>query len=134
MYALVVETHNHQLYRDWLDATFATAEVVGLSDLVLSGFIRVVTNPRVLMAPITAREALDVVDALRGHPNVAILRPGARHWQIFRGLCIAANAKGNLVADAFHAALAIESGAEFITTDRDFSRFPGLRWRHPLAS
>jgi predicted nucleic acid-binding protein len=59
--------------------------------------------------------------------------PGVRHWEIFDRLCRAAGAKGSLVADAYLAALAIESGSEWITTDRDFSRFPGLRWRHPLA-
>jgi hypothetical protein len=55
-----------------------------------------------------------------------------RHWDIFTGLCRSAGVKGNRVPDAYLAALAIESGSEWITTDRDFSRFPGLRWRHPL--
>jgi hypothetical protein len=58
--------------------------------------------------------------------------PGQRHWEIFTRLCTAVGARGNLVADAYFAALAIESGSELITTDRDFARFPGLRWRHPL--
>ena len=62
-----------------------------------------------------------------------IEQPAARHWAIYEQLCVAAGAKGNLVSDAFIAALAIESGCELITTDRDFARFPGLRWRHPLA-
>ncbi len=72
------------------------------------------------------------VDALRAQPNAVDVAPGDRHWPTFRRLCIAAGAKGNLVADAFHATLAIEVGAELITTGRGFSRFPGLRWRHPL--
>jgi len=62
-----------------------------------------------------------------------VVSPGERHWDIFTRLCKLADAKGNLVSDPFHAALAIESGAEWITTDRDFARFPGLLWRHPLA-
>jgi hypothetical protein len=61
------------------------------------------------------------------------LVPGERHWDIFQRLCREANAKGNLIPDAYLAALAIESGAEWITTDRDYARFPGLRWRHPLS-
>ena len=62
-----------------------------------------------------------------------IIAPGTRHWEIFERLCVTAGAKGNRVADAYLAALAIESGCEWITGDRDYSRFPGLRWRHPLA-
>jgi predicted nucleic acid-binding protein len=62
-----------------------------------------------------------------------LIAPGPRHWEIFERLCVTAGAKGNLVPDAHLAALAIESGSELVTTDRDFSRFPGLRWRHPLA-
>ncbi|MEK7270556.1 MAG: PIN domain-containing protein, partial [Planctomycetota bacterium] len=65
-------------------------------------------------------------------PNCVLLSPGKRHWDIFSGLCRKAGAKGNLIADAYLAALAIETGSEWITTDRDFARFPGLKWRHPL--
>ncbi len=108
-------------------------EPLGLSELVLSGFVRVATHPRVFSPPAPVERALDFVDALRAQPNAVIVAPGARHWAIFDRLCRAAAAKGNLVADAYLAALAIESGSEWITTDRDFSRFPGLRWRHPLA-
>ncbi|CUS38768.1 putative enzyme [Candidatus Nitrospira nitrificans] len=70
--------------------------------------------------------------SVREHPNAVTLTPGERHWEIFQRLCREANAKGNLVADAYLAALAIETGAEWITTDRDYARFPGLRWRHPF--
>lgn len=83
--------------------------------------------------PVAIAEALEFAAALRAQPNVVLISPGARHWEIFEGLCRAAEAKGNLVADAYLAALAIESGSEWITSDRDFSRFPGLRWRHPLS-
>ena len=74
------------------------------------------------------------VEALRAAPTSVVLPPGPRHWSIFTDLCEAVGAKGNLVPDAYLAALAIESGSEWITTDHDFSRFPGLRWRHPLAT
>jgi predicted nucleic acid-binding protein len=69
---------------------------------------------------------------LREQPNRVQLEPGPRHWEIFERLCRESGAKGNLVADAYLAALAIESGCEWVTTDRDYSRFKGLRWRHPL--
>ena len=69
---------------------------------------------------------------LRSKPNAVPVAPGERHWTIFERLCGTAGARGDLVPDAYFAALAIESGSEWITTDRDYSRFPGLRWRHPL--
>jgi toxin-antitoxin system PIN domain toxin len=76
--------------------------------------------------------ALTFVRAIRDAPNAVAIEPGPRHWDLFERLCVQGGAKGNLVADAYLAALAIESGCEWITTDRDFARFPGLRWRHPF--
>jgi len=75
--------------------------------------------------------ALAFVDALESQPNVLRLPPGERHWEIFRALAAAAEARGNLVADAWLAALALERGCTWITSDRDFARFPGLDWRPP---
>jgi predicted nucleic acid-binding protein len=69
---------------------------------------------------------------VREHSQAVVIAPGPRHWGIFLGLCERTKARGNLVADAYLAALAIESGSEWITTDRDYAQFPGLRWRHPL--
>lgn len=106
---------------------------MGLSELVLSGFLRIATNPRVFSPPAPIERALAFADVLRAHTSTVVLAPGERHWDIFRQLCVDAGARGNLVPDAYLAALAIESGSEWITTDRDFARFPGLRWRHPLA-
>jgi toxin-antitoxin system PIN domain toxin len=91
------------------------------------------TNPKAFNLPTTLDEALAAADRLRTQSNCVLVSPGPMHWDIFVRLCRAAGAKGNLVADAYLAALAIESGAEWVTTDRDFSRFPGLRWRHPLS-
>lgn len=68
----------------------------------------------------------------RSQPACTPLAPGPRHWEIFARLCRTAGAKGNLVSDAYLAALVIESGSEWITADHDYSRFVGLRWRHPL--
>jgi toxin-antitoxin system PIN domain toxin len=100
---------------------------------VLSGFIRVVTHPRVFEAPSSIRTALTFVDAIRYAQHAVLIEPGPRHFDLFARLCVEGAARGNLVADAYLAALAIESGCEWITTDRDFARFPGLRWRHPLG-
>jgi toxin-antitoxin system PIN domain toxin len=123
----------HEAYRAWLSDILARDEPFALSELVLSGFVRVATHPRVFDPPAPVATALAFANALRSQPNAVVVAPGARHWEIFERLCTAAAAKGNLVADAYLAALAIEAGCEWITADRDFSRFPGLRWRHPLA-
>jgi uncharacterized protein len=132
VYAHRLDAPGHQDYADWLRNLLADQEPYGVSDLVLSGFLRVVTNPRVFRRPTPLATALAFVEVLRGQPNCVPVAPGQRHWDIFTQLCLAAGVKGNLVPDAYLAALAIESGSEWITTNRDFSRFPGLRWHHPL--
>jgi uncharacterized protein len=89
-------------------------------------------RPKVFTRPSPLADALSFAEQLRSRPNGVPVAPGARHWSIFRALCVDADTKGSLVADADLAAMAIEAGCEWITTDRDFSRFKGLRWRHPL--
>lgn len=134
VYAFHEGAPNHGRFREWLATAAASEEPFGISELVLSGFIRVATHPRVFSPPAPIERALDFVNVLKAQQNAVVVSPGLRHWVIFERLCIASDAKGNIVADAYLAALAIESGSEWITTDRDFSRFPGLRWRHPLAA
>lgn len=133
VYAAREDAERHAEYRAWLTSAMTGAEPVGLSELVLSTVVRVLTHPRVFDPPTRLSDALAYVNALRDQPRAVALRPGERHWELFEELCVAGDTRGNLVADAYHAALALESGAELITTDRDFARFPALRWRHPLA-
>jgi toxin-antitoxin system PIN domain toxin len=133
VYAHRLDAARHQDYADWLRGLLDGPEPYGVSDLVLSGFLRVVTNPKVFKQPTPMETGLAFVRGLRTQPNCVPVEPGRRHWKIFTELCRGADVKGNLVPDAYLAALAIESGSEWITTDRDFSRFPGLRWRHPLG-
>jgi toxin-antitoxin system PIN domain toxin len=133
VYAFRDASPDHAAYKGWLEAAIELDEPFGVSELVLSGFLRVVTHPRVFDPPAPVTDALAFAEALRSQPNAVIVAPGAHHWAIFDRLCRSAGAKGNLIADGYLAAVAIEAGCEFITTDRDFSRFPGLRWRHPLA-
>ena len=96
--------------------------------------MRVVTHPRIFDPPSPLEAALEFAEQVRSQPNAVPVAPGRRHGDIFAELCLGAQVKGNLVADAYLAALAIESGTEWVTTDRDFARFRGLRWRHPLAA
>lgn len=133
VYAHREDTAQHAVCRGWVEAVINGDEAFGLSDLVLSGFVRVATHPRVFARPSPLADALEFTEQLRSRPNCVPVAPGRRHWEIFRGLCTEAAAKGNLVPDAFLAAMAIEAGCDWITTDRDFSRFKGLRWRHPGA-
>ncbi len=132
VYAHRRDSVNHLAYRRWLENCIGSDQAYGMSDLVLSAFVRVVTHPRIFKVPTRLEDALRFTSEVRGPSNCVGITPGARHWEVFNRLCRVAEVKGNLVPDAYLAALAIESGSEWITTDRDFSRFPGLRWRHPL--
>jgi uncharacterized protein len=132
VYAHREDAPHHVACREWLEVMINGNEAYGLSNLVLSGFVRVATHPKVFIKPSSLAQALEFTEQLRGRSNCVPVAPGLRHWEIFRGLCVDAGTKGNLVPDAYLAAMAIESGCEWITTDRDFSRFKGLRWRHPI--
>lgn len=134
IYAFRADAVRHQDYRRWLVAQLESDASYAVSDAVLAGFVRIVTHPRVFVTPSTTDEAFTFCAAVRDRPNAVPVAPGSRHWDVFRRLCVAARARGNHVPDAWHAALAIESGCDWITTDRDYARFPGLRWRHPLAA
>lgn len=134
VYAHRKDAERHAEYRDWLQRVTDGDTGFGLADAVLSGFLRIVTHPRIFDPPSPMPQALAFVRVLRGHPAAVVMHPGVRHWEIFCGLCRDVGAVGNLVSDAWLAALAIESGCEWISTDRDFARFPGLQWRHPLVS
>jgi uncharacterized protein len=106
-------------------------EAYAVSDFVINGFIRVVTNRRIPAAT-SLEKAQQFADSVRHQPHAVIVHAGPRHWEIFTRLAKGAGATGNLVPDAYLAALAIEHGCEFVTCDKDFARFEGLRWRSPL--
>ena len=131
VYAHREESRAHTRYAEFVTAMATGPEPFALSEPVLQGFVRVVTNPRIFQPASTARQAFQFLDALTSRFTCTILRPGAEHGAIFRQLCLDGDLHGNLVADAAHAALAIETGCEWVTADTDFARFaPALRWRH----
>jgi toxin-antitoxin system PIN domain toxin len=132
VYAHREETAHHRACLAWLEGILNSDEAYSVSDLVLSGFVRVVTHPKVFKRPSAIADALAFAEQVREQPNCVHVEPGSRHWEIFTRLCLETRVKGNLVPDAYLAAMAIESGCEWISTDRDFTRFKGLRWRTPF--
>jgi len=125
------DTADHSLCRSWLDRVVNGDGRYAMSPQVLASMVRVVTHPRVFKKPSALDETLAYAELLLGQPHCVVVRPGDGHWGIFARLCRAADARGNLSSDAWFAALAIESGCEWFTLDRDYARFPGLRWRTP---
>jgi uncharacterized protein len=128
------EQPRHSAVRAWIEEVVEGDAAFGVPELVLSGFVRVVTHPRVFEEPDDVDDALAFAERLRELPHAVSIRPGERHWSIFAHLCRVARATGNLVPDAYLAALAIESGSELVTADRGFARFPDLRWSEPVPA
>lgn len=134
VYAHRQDSPDHDRYRNWLERILNNDQSFGVADLVLSGFLRIVTHPRIFHDPTPINLAIDFIQQIRVHPGCVIIQPGLRHWAIFTQLCHATVATGNFIPDAYLAALAIESDSDWITTDKGFARYPGLRWRHPFQS
>ena len=130
--AFRADAPHHAQLRRWLKSAVADVEDLGLTDAVLAGTIRVLTHPRVFVNPTPLDDALAQVAALLAADVVVAVTPGPRHWETVERLCRAADARGNLVVAAQRTAVAIELGATWVTLDRDFARFPGLRWGSPL--
>lgn len=132
IYAFRVDSPDHERYREWLESVINGPEAYGVSPQVLCSFIRVVTHPRIYVRPSSLKDAFAFARTLLEQPNARVIVPQEDHWSIFQQLCRDSAAAGNLVQDAWFAALAIESGCEWITVDRDYARFKGLRWRPPF--
>ena len=131
LYALRSDLKQHRVCRSWLDGVLQGPSAYGVSPQVLSSVFRISTNRRVFARPSLPEVAMGFCNAVLSQPHARIVAPGDRHWSIFEDLCARSGATGNLVPDAWFAALAIESGSEWITLDGDFARFPGLKWRGP---
>ncbi len=128
------DAEHHEPCRAILDETISAPGAFGLTPIVLSGFLRIVTHPRIFRSPTPLDEAIEFVEILRAQPQSEIIYPGPRHWDIFTMLAEEASAKGGLIPDAYLAAIAIESGSEWVSTDGDFARFPGLTWIDPRTT
>jgi toxin-antitoxin system PIN domain toxin len=134
IYAFRQDVLQHALCRDWLAGVVTGDARFGVSPLALSAVVRVTTDPRAYNPPSAIEEAFGFCEDILGQSHCQIVDPGERHWDIFKRLCIETNTRGSRVTDAFFAALAIEWGCEWITFDRDFARFPGLKWQVPALA
>jgi toxin-antitoxin system PIN domain toxin len=131
IYAFRKDVSQHEICRSWLAGVVSSDARFGLSPVVLSAVVRVTTNPRAFKTPSAIEEAFGFCENLLGQPHSQIVEPADRHWDIFKRLCVDTDTRGSRVTDAWFAALAIESGSEWITFDRDYARFPGLKWQVP---
>lgn len=133
LYAYHTQAPQHAASRAWLERALSGEEFVGFAWMTLWAFLRIGTNPRVFERPLALDEASAAVSAWLDQPATGIVDPGERHWEILQDLMRGGQAAGPLITDAALAALAIEHGATLHTTDRDFARFPGLKWIDPLG-
>jgi hypothetical protein len=126
-----IEQSHHEVARATVERTVNDGRPFAVSELVLGSFVRIATHRRALSPPTPLAEALAFCESLRSRPNARLVTPGPRHWDLFTDLCRRFDASGNLASDAYLAALAIESGCQWVSFDRDFARFPQLDWRSP---
>ncbi|MGD0474753.1 MAG: TA system VapC family ribonuclease toxin [Candidatus Velthaea sp.] len=117
----------------WLTAAFNGPERIGIALSTALAYVRITTNVRIFPQPLSVADACTVVQEWLACDNVVLLAPTERHWELFRQLAIAAQARGPLAPDADLAASAIEHGATLCTHDRDYSRFEGVRIEFPLS-
>jgi uncharacterized protein len=132
LYAFREESERHREYRSWLEGALGGSEPVGLFEPVLAAVLRIATHPRIYRTPAPRAVIESFLDQCLAAPAALALRADVRQWSLFRQLCQEADCRGNLVQDAYLAALALEHNCTYVTTDRDFARFPRLRWQHPL--
>lgn len=132
LYAYQANSPQHLYAKEWLEKLFGGDEIIGLPWVTLWAFLRISTNPRAWPSPMPAETALQHIHEWLAQPGVVVLHPGPRHLALLERLVIDNRASGSLVSDAALAAMAIENGALLASTDRDFSRFPQLRWMNPV--
>jgi toxin-antitoxin system PIN domain toxin len=131
LYAVDAASAHHEVSRSWLDTSLGGAEAVGFAWVALLAFVRIATNPSILPTPMSTDEATDQVETWVSAPAAVIAQPTPRHVSLLRGLLHDSGSAGNLTTDAHLAALAMEHGADIVSYDRDFARFPGVRHRLP---
>jgi len=133
LYAVNRDSTGHMRAKAWVEDVLSGEETVALPWVVILGFLRTSTSPRVLTHPLTAEQAVAIVDGWLSRPQVVPLEATDEHWPALRRAMLETGTAGNLTTDAHLATLAVEHDAELCSTDSDFARFPDLRWTNPLA-
>jgi len=133
IYAYDTTCKDHKRARLWVEDIFSGNEPVGLPWQNISAFLRILTYPEAFGERFTMEQVIGIVDAWLALPHVRILAPGENHWELFREMLAKGDVRGKLTSDAALAALTVEYGGVLYTSDRDFARFPGLRWVNPLV-
>jgi hypothetical protein len=133
LYAVNQDSDQHPAIRRWWEAALNADELIGLAWIVVLGFLRLATNPKVFPSPLSVRQAIDKVQGWLDHPRVRLVRERDEQWQILCSLLDQTGTGGNLTTDAHLASLAIAHGATLISCDMDFARFAKLRWENPLT-
>lgn len=131
IHAVNLDSSEHATARAWLEERLSGTEAVGFAWVALLAFVRIVTRPHVLAVPLAPVHAFDYLEEWLEQPAATLVEPTRRHVAVLRGLLEPLGTAGNLTSDAHLAALAVEHGAQLVSFDRDFGRFPGLRWCHP---
>ena len=132
LYAYDRSSSFHAPAMAWVGKVFSEMEPVGLPWQSISAFLRIATNAKLPGVRVGMDDAVEIVDSWLDQPCVSLLTQGEGHWDLLRRMLVEGQARGPLAMDAQLAALTIECGGILYTTDRDFSRFPGLRWQNPL--
>lgn len=127
VYAFRTDAPQHAVSSEWLKRIIEGDQKFALSKLTLSALVRITTNRRSYPLVSSLDDAFGFCDDLLRQPHCQLIEPGERHWEIFRRLCTETSTRGPDVTDAWYAALAIEWGCEWVTFDRDFLKFPGLK-------
>ncbi len=133
LYAYGAASPHHQRALKWLEEILSGTETVGLPWQTVAAFVRIATDHRVPGYRRSPEEVMQIVEALLDRPQVRMLVPGDQYLRLFRKMVIEGKASGPLISDAEIAALTMEYGGVLHTADRDFARFPGLRWENPLS-
>ena len=134
LYAYDTKSERHDVSRAWLEETLGGPQLVRFTWVTLWAFLRISTSPRIFLQPLSTTDAAAAVSRWLAQPSAGLLEPGERHWEILQRLMKEGQIRGPRVMDAVLAALAVEHGVTLHTADRDFARFPGLKWVNPLAA
>ena len=132
IYAVNENAPDHRSARNWWENCLSGSETIGLPWVVILGFLRITTNPKIMPTPLKHDQAVELIDSWLNQAPVRIVNPTGRHWEILQQFILHLGTASNLTTDAHIAALAVESGCTLYSTDNDFSRFPNLKWRNPI--